>query len=246
MTSDAQNNPFIRNLASSDKKVRDQALDALKQYLGAQSEISELDLLKLWKGLFYCLWMQDKPTLQQRLSRDLASLVSTLRTPVVLPFIRAFFLTMSREWGHIEALRLDKYLYLIRQYVNASFAFLSRNKWKKSLLKQWNSIMEEMPLECKNMRIPNGLRYHVMDVWVDELENVEGDEWEKDENKETLETLVEPIESMAKNGNLKPLRNAAKECLADERLRAWRGQEAEVASEPEEEDEEAEWGGFAD
>ena len=190
--------------------------------------------------------MQDKPALQQRLSRDLASLVSTLRTPVVLPFIRAFFLTMSREWGHIEALRLDKYLYLIRQYVNASFAFLSRNKWKKGLLEQWNSIMEEAPLECKNMRIPNGLRYHVMDVWVDELEKIEGDEWEKDENKETLEKLVQPIESMAKNGNLKPLRNAAKECLADERLRAWRGQETEVASGPEEEDDEAEWGGFAD
>jgi len=39
---------------ATDKKVRDNALDSLKTYLGAQSEISELDLLKLWKGLFYC------------------------------------------------------------------------------------------------------------------------------------------------------------------------------------------------
>lgn len=190
--------------------------------------------------------MQDKPALQQRLSRDLASLVSILRTPVVLPFIRAFFLTMSREWGHIEALRLDKYLYLIRQYVNASFAFLSRNKWKKSLLEQWNSIVEETPLECQNLKIPNGLRYHVMDVWVDELERVEGEGWEKESHKETLETLIQPIEKMAKDGKLKPLRNAAKECLADDRLRAWRGQELEAASDSEEEDEEVEWGGFAD
>lgn len=190
--------------------------------------------------------MQDKPVLQQKLSRDLASLVSNLRTPVVLPFIRAFFLTMSREWSHIEALRLDKYLYLIRQYVNASFAFLSRNKWKKSLLEQWNVIIEETPLECQNMRIPNGLRYHVMDVWVDELEKIGGEEWEQEDKKETLETLILPIERMAKDGKLKPLRNAAKECLADDRLRAWRGQELEVASEPEEDDEEAEWGGFAD
>jgi ribosomal RNA-processing protein 1 len=247
MASDAQNNPFIRNLASSDKKVRDQALDSLKTYLGAQSEISELDLLKLWKGLFYCLWMQDKPALQQGLSRDLASLVSTLRTPVVLPFIRAFFLTMSREWSHIEALRLDKYLYLIRQYVNASFTFLSRNKWKKSLLEQWNAIMEEVPLECQNMRIPNGLRYHVMDVWVDEMEKVGGEEWEKEDRKETLETLVLPVEKMAKDGKLKALRNAAKECLADDRLRAWRGQEVEATEEAEDDDDsEAEWGGFAD
>ncbi|KAH6860716.1 hypothetical protein J4E91_006469 [Alternaria rosae] len=247
MASDAQNNPFIRNLASSDKKVRDNALDSLKTYLGAQSEISELDLLKLWKGLFYCLWMQDKPALQQGLSRDLASLVSALRTPVVLPFIRAFFLTMSREWTRIEALRLDKYLYLIRQYVNASFTFLSRNKWKKSLVEQWNAVVEETPLECENMRIPNGLRYHVMDVWVDEMEKVEGEAWEKEDKKETLETLVLPIEKMTKEGKLKTLRNAAKEVLADDRLRGWRGQEVEMTEEAEEdEDSEAEWGGFAD
>jgi ribosomal RNA-processing protein 1 len=190
--------------------------------------------------------MQDKPALQQRLSRDLASLVSTLRTPVVLPFIRAFFLTMSREWGHIEALRLDKYLYLIRQYINASFTFLGRNKWKKDLLEQWNSIVEEIPLECNDMKIPNGLRYHVMDIWVDEMAKVGGEEWEKEDMKEVLEILVLPVENMAKQGKLKPLRTAAKECLADERLRAWRGQEHEVMEEPEEEEEEAEWGGFED
>jgi ribosomal RNA-processing protein 1 len=35
--------------------------------------------------------------------------------------------------------------------------------------------------------------------------------------------------------------------LADDRLRAWRGQEVEVVEEAEEEDDsEAEWGGFAD
>jgi ribosomal RNA-processing protein 1 len=191
------------------------------------------------------LWMQDKPALQQRLSRDLATLVPSLRTPLVLPFLRAFFLTMSREWSHIESLRLDKYLFLIRQYLNAAFTFLSKNKWKSRLVQEWNKVVEEVPLETKDMRIPNGLRYHVMDIWVDELEKAGGEEWEKEDKKETLETLMVPVEKMAKEGKLKPLRAAAKECIADERLRAWRGQEDEVMAEPEE-DEEAEWGGFAD
>lgn len=190
--------------------------------------------------------MQDKPALQQRLSRDLASLVGTLRTPVVLPFLRAFWTTLAREWGHIEALRLDKYLYLIRQYVQASFAFLSKNNWKKSLLEQWNEVVEEVPLESQDMKIPNGLRYHVLDVWVDEMERVEGSEWEKEEKQEVLEKLLEPIEKLAIDGKLKALRNAAKECLADDRLKKWRGQEDEVMNEPEEEDDEAEWGGIVD
>jgi hypothetical protein len=46
--------PSIRLTFATDKEVRDEALDSLRKYLGAQSEIKELDLLKLWKGLFYC------------------------------------------------------------------------------------------------------------------------------------------------------------------------------------------------
>ncbi|KAH7085850.1 hypothetical protein BKA63DRAFT_432359 [Paraphoma chrysanthemicola] len=248
MASDAQSNPFIRHLTSSDKSVRDQALASLRNFLGAQSHISELELLKLWKGLFYCLWMQDKPVNQQKLSRDLASLVSHLQTPVVLPFIRAFFLTMAREWSHIEALRLDKYLYLIRQYINASFKFLSRQDWNKETLEQWNEIMEETPLNVSDMKIPNGLRYHVMDIWVDELEKVDGKRWEENPGSQTLETLMKPIDVMLKEGKLKVLREAARECLDDENLRRWRGLVDESMSDEKEaeDDSEQEWGGFGD
>ncbi|OSS49710.1 hypothetical protein B5807_06168 [Epicoccum nigrum] len=242
----AENSPFIKNLASSDKEIRDNALDSLRTYLGGRSEISELDLLKLWKGLFYCLWMQDKPALQQRLSRDLASLVSTLRAGVALPFIRAFFLTVSREWINIEALRLDKYLYLIRQYMNASFQHLAAKKWKPSVLQEFNKIMEEIPMNPTDSKIPNGLRYHVLDVWVDELEKVKS-EWESEKDQETLETLVQPMEKLAKNGSLKVVREAAKEVLAEDTLRKWRGQEDEVMAEAEQEEEEDDgWGGFDD
>ncbi|KAJ8117599.1 hypothetical protein OPT61_g1234 [Boeremia exigua] len=241
----AENSPFIKNLASSDKEIRDNALDSLRTYLGGRSEISELDLLKLWKGLFYCLWMQDKPALQQRLSRDLASLVSTLRSGVALPFIRAFFLTMAREWTNIEALRLDKYLYLIRQYMNASFQHLAAKKWKSSVLEEFNEIMEETPLNPTNMKVPNGLRYHVLDVWVDELEKVNSN-WEDEKKQKVLETLVQPLEKLAKESSLKVVREAAKETLAEDTLRKWRGQEDEVMAEPEVEDEDDGWGGFED
>lgn len=194
------------------------------------------------------LWMQDKPALQQALSRDLASIVSRLQMPVVLPFIRAFWITMSREWSHIEALRLDKYLYLIRKYLNASFEFLSRQKWNKDILAEWNTIMEETPLNPKDMKIPNGLRYHVMDIWVDELGKVSGDKWEKEPGSEMLETLVKPIETMKKEGALKVLRVAAQECLDEEELKSWRGIVDEKADESmgSDEDSEQEWGGFAD
>lgn len=191
--------------------------------------------------------MQDKPALQQALSRDLASLVAHLRTPVVLPFLRAFWLTISREWSHIEALRLDKYLYLIRRYLNASFEFLSRQKWKKDIVGQWNEIVEETPLNPKDMKVPNGLRYHVLDIWVDELGKVSAQKWEKDPGSETLEVLLQPIEKIKKEGVLKVLRDAAKECLGDETLQSWRGIEVQKEDDTSDtSDGEVEWGGFAD
>lgn len=105
--------------------------------------------------------------------------------------------------------------------------------------------MEETPLNPTDMKIPNGLRYHVLDIWVDELEKVNSD-WESEKKQEILETLVQPIEKLAKNGGLKVVREAAKETLAEGTLRAWRGQEDEVMAEPEPEEEDAEWGGFED
>jgi ribosomal RNA-processing protein 1 len=51
------------------------------------------------------MWMSDKPRTQQQLARDLAGLVDTLPEQTVLPFLDAFWITMSREWVGIDALR---------------------------------------------------------------------------------------------------------------------------------------------
>lgn len=69
---DVQRTPFVRDLASSgtplplftqerhsntdetDRKTRDKALDSLTLFLRSRTDLSLLDLLKLWKGLFFC------------------------------------------------------------------------------------------------------------------------------------------------------------------------------------------------
>jgi ribosomal RNA-processing protein 1 len=188
------------------------------------------------------LWMQDKPALQQRLSLSLAELPSALQPKLVLPFLRAFWVTIAREWSQIEALRLDKYLYLIRQYVNASFQFLAKEGWKDTeAVEQYGKILEETALSPVDMKVPNGLRYHLLDVWVDELEKVES-RWE--ERKDTLKLVMQPVERLAKEGKGKVVRDSARECLEDGRLKAWRGEEEgdDVMQDSEEE----EWGGIED
>ena len=100
------------------------------------SALSPLDVLKLWKGLFYALWMCDRPLPQQALAQDLADLVYVLPTParggdnggeevvVVAAWLRGFWATMAREWTGIDVLRMDKFLLLVRRVLGASLAWM--------------------------------------------------------------------------------------------------------------------------
>lgn len=55
---------FTRALGSTDYHTREAGLRALQTFLARKSDIEELDLLKLWKGIFYCFWHSDKSAVQ--------------------------------------------------------------------------------------------------------------------------------------------------------------------------------------
>ncbi|QDS74491.1 hypothetical protein FKW77_006957 [Venturia effusa] len=231
---------FMKQLAANEKRVRDKAVESLRSYLRHRASISELELLKLWKGLYYCMWMSDKPRNQQQLARDLASLVNDLPKEVVVPFLDAFWKTMSREWGGIDVLRMDKFLYLVRQYLNASFSFFARSGWKDTTrLDEYMTVLSTTPLHPTEKRIPNGIRFHVIDVYVDELEKVD----EETEAEMPVETLLEPLRVLVRESPTKLVRNKVKEALEDDRVKAWLGEEA-AEEDRDKEEENDEWGGI--
>ena len=45
---------LAKRLAHNEKEVRDQGMKSLKQWLFKRKEVSEMDMMKIWKGLFYC------------------------------------------------------------------------------------------------------------------------------------------------------------------------------------------------
>lgn len=104
---------------------------------------------------------------------------------------------------------------------------------------------------------PDGLRYHIMDIWIDEVEKVlEFDEEEADGEDEEpksrkpkgevpMELLLRPIEKLRTDCLQKPVRTRAKETLNDDRLVEW-GFKTRAVKESEDEDSEIEWGGFDD
>lgn len=193
--------------------------------------------MKLWKGLFYSVWMCDRPIPQQNLCAELAGLLSVLPTPnddqgaVVLPFLRAFWATLSREWTAIDVLRMEKYLLLVRRVFAASLAWVGdgkkgrkEGKWTGTRTDAMLQLLEEWPLESKGdlSKVSVGLRLHVLDIWVDEVERLEllneedeGDE--DDESREFLDRIRKIVEVQTKS-TCKPVRARAKESLADDRL----------------------------
>ena len=60
------NSKFARALGSTDYVTREKGLQALTRFLTYKHDISELDMLKLWKGLFFCFWHSDKAPVQVR------------------------------------------------------------------------------------------------------------------------------------------------------------------------------------
>lgn len=272
---------------------------------------------------------------QQALARALSySLVPTLPRSTLHRFLRAFWITISRDFHALDRLRLDKYLFLIRCYVGVGFeVFLKgqgknidggkgrkedkkrkRNvemqggkKKKRSKrddveegeekadeeeeqggdgdgddeieskwpgLSSYIAILEEGPLYPRDFdpdqkpaddgaggsvpipHGPDGLRYHLIDLWIDELEKVlefeEDDEAgdgesmprRKVKGEVPMDLLLRPIETLRTQGAHKPVRNRAKEALGDDRLVEW-GFREKQADEDEEESED-EWGGFGD
>ncbi|OQO05054.1 hypothetical protein B0A48_08074 [Cryoendolithus antarcticus] len=224
-----QSNPFIKQLASSDRRIRERALSALRTYLQQTPSLDLTSALKLHKGLYYCMWLSDKPRPQQQLARDLADLLHVLKPDSFLVFARAFWQTMSREWNEIDRWRMDKYLYLVRLYVQEGFVYLRQKKWEEGLVEGYVGIMEEVGLNVRDGKVPNGLRYHVVDIYVDELDEAD----EKDDAP--LEVLLAPLRRLGKESPVKSLRERVQEGLDNPRLEDWAGRR-ELGAESEEDD----------
>ncbi|KAJ5753166.1 hypothetical protein N7520_010083 [Penicillium odoratum] len=304
---DIQKTPFVRDLASSDKKVRDKAVESLTLFLSQKTDLSLVDLLKLWKGLFFCFYHSDRPLTQQALARAISyHIVPALPHATLHRFLRAFWITIGRDYHSIDRLRLDKYLFLIRCYVGVAFeVFLKGSKKTKAdgkkrksedtgkkggkkqkkaesaavevvedkteLDAKWSDlaayidIIEEGPLCPLNYDVdqpeedieadfvpmphgPDGLRYHIADIWIDELEKVlefEGEEGaRKIKGDVPMELILRPLEKLRSESAYRPVRTRVAEALDDDRLIEWG---LRVRENPDDEvDTDGEWGGFDD
>lgn len=262
----SQTSNFVKKLAATDRKTRDAAFDSLKQYLASRSstKLSLLEMEKLWKGLYYSMWLCDRPRPQERLAEDLGRLYSeVIPIAAFVQFVEAFWVIIIREWPNIDQWRVDKFYLLIRRVLRHSIKQLKSQKWAPKTVDSFLAVYEKLPLSGDNS-VSVSLPYHLCDIYIDELEvvifeelkdtNEELEESEKKDMKKyeelvkqkveiasevPIKKLISPFEKLNKNALLKTLREKCKnDVLDDERLKVW------GIFEDEESESDDEWEGF--
>jgi ribosomal RNA-processing protein 1 len=222
---------------ATDRKLRTDSLDSLRLFLSTRATLSPTDALKLWKGLYYAHYMTDRPLPQQRLASDLASLVDVLPRPRVIPvWFAAFWEVLSERWPHVDALRMDKFLLLVRRVFAAQLRHAAKNTGVADVLAEW-----PFELEGDLRKVPLGLRLHALDMWIDELEReglLGGEDREEDADTSRLVRQVGDMVQALRYSPIKAVRERARESDDDDRL-PW-------VQKKEETKDDDEWGGFDD
>ncbi|XP_028342430.1 ribosomal RNA processing protein 1 homolog A isoform X2 [Physeter macrocephalus] len=178
---------LAQRLAGNEQVTRDRAVRKLRKYIVARTQRAEGgfthdELLKVWKGLFYCMWMQDKPLLQEELGRTISQLIHAFQTTEAQHlFLQTFWQTMNREWMGIDRLRLDKFYMLMRMVLHESLKALKTRGWDE---RQSEQLLELLMTEIlhPDSQAPSGVKSHFIEIFLEELTKVGAHELTADQN----------------------------------------------------------------
>ena len=110
-------------------------------------------------------------------------------------FIKTFFHTIRREWGKMDKYRVDKFYTLIRLYMHEVFKYMARRHWNIGIIRLFNDTIFDEVLS----KTPNGLRYHLIDLVLEELSKVNAEAPIQLTEATFLDTM-EPYFAMAQTG----------------------------------------------
>ncbi|XP_053949496.1 ribosomal RNA processing protein 1 homolog [Anastrepha ludens] len=171
---------IVRALACNDLNKRNRQIRKLRKWLELRAcssfPLTEDDFLRIWKGLYYNMWMSDKPLVQENLAEQLGKLTECFDGDVntSVNFFGAFMQTMCNEWFGIDQWRIDKFMMLVRRMLRYMFRVLKRSGWTKESIKLFNDHMKLTVLADESPAI--GLTMHFLDIFFEELAKVsEGD-----------------------------------------------------------------------
>lgn len=135
--------------------------------------------MRIWKGLFYSMWMSDKPLPQESLANKIANLLHTFdRIDVSLQFFAAFLKTMANEWNGIDQWRIDKFMMLVRKMTREMLRVIQNQNWSDESIQLLDETLTKTVLGTDH--VPRGLFMHFTELFFEEVAKVSNGDIETD------------------------------------------------------------------
>ncbi|CAH0699618.1 unnamed protein product [Spodoptera exigua] len=180
----AQEIKFARLLSGNEKKTRDRVLNALKKWLlncfEKGYEFKEDDFIRVWKGLFYAVWMSDKPLIQEDLCEKISGVLDLFpatQLQYAMLMFKAGLRVLATEWYGLDQHRTDKFLMLVRRYLRASLRCLLRSDWSLPSCRLYAATLAgtdgvlalKTPHYARNAM---SMLLHILDCYLEEIAKV--------------------------------------------------------------------------
>ncbi|XP_068621752.1 ribosomal RNA processing protein 1 homolog [Battus philenor] len=217
----AQEFKFARLLSANEKKTRDRVLKALKKWLlncfEKGYEFKEDDFIRVWKGLFYAVWMSDKPLIQEELCESIAGILDLFPKDQIksaMLMTKAGLKMLATEWYGIDQHRMDKFLMLVRRYMRGSFRCLLRCNWSLESCNLYTKMLSSAD-GILALKTPSYARnalsmiLHFIDCFLEELAKVSKGEIPD----ESLVCLLRPYSTLVCGGEALALCKASQQLL---------------------------------
>jgi hypothetical protein len=87
-------------------------------------------------------------------------------------YISTFLCTVRREWGNVDKHRVDKFYTAVRFMISEAYKYMSKRNWNIGIIQLFNDAIYNEGLAAETPGLTNGLRYHLIDICIDELAKV--------------------------------------------------------------------------
>merc|ERR1719350_2754516 len=132
--------------------------------------------MRIWKGLFYCYWMSDKPLVQEELAESISGMIKSFQTnQESLGFFQAFTKTFQREWFGVDRWRMDKTMMFVRRFLRHSLKLVAKTEWEEVLLEAFIEVVRKEVVLTDPANASLGFQLHFTDVFLEEVAKVGGE-----------------------------------------------------------------------
>lgn len=198
---------FGARIASDEHEIRLKAIDEVFEWLKEQKKFDIDDGKKLWYVLLNGLWKTDGWKNQHALAKKLSSILqeefpaeSNIQKETI---ISSFFLCFGSEWGKFDKWRIEKFLVLVRNFVNSIIDWAKNNHKLDYLPSLFNEVL--------GLEGCVGLQMQFVDVITDplrELMNLDISEYRnKNEEKKALKEpadFLKPFSALFSDSHITP------------------------------------------